>query len=428
MTAHTGNIARRSGGAPFWRLWAATIASNLGDGLYTFALPVLAVGITTDPAPVAAVSVMLTLAWPTFGLFAGSVVDRLDRRHVIVGVNVARALTFVLLSVAILAGALSLPIIYAAAVVLGVGETLADTALTAIVPSITGDEGLERANARVTAGQTIANSFVGPPLAGAAIGLGAAIVTGAGAALYAVAIAVLIRMPGGYRVAPHVADGDEPSPGAGILDGLRTLWRDRLLRDLTLFTAAMNVWWATWSALIVLHVVAPGAVGLDTFGYGLIVAAMAVGGVVGSLAAERLRRRIGPRAVLALDLAATAAFVGVPGLTASPWAIGAAAAAGGFGAGVWLVIVGALRQRRTPDAVLGRVYSASRLISWGVLPISAAAAGIAAGIVGVQTVFAVGGVVSLLTLGAFLVAIRPSDLAASPADREITPAAALDAA
>jgi MFS family permease len=378
--------------------------------LYTFALPVLAVSLTTAPSLVAGVSVMLTLAWPVFGLFAGSIVDRLDRRNVIVMANGARAATFLVLSGAIITDQLSLPILYGAAVLFGVGETLADTALTAIVPAVAADEHLERANARVTAGQTIANSFVGPPLAGAAMAFGAAIVTGAGAALYGIAIAALLLLPGTYRATRATAAAGAASPRNGITDGLRTLWADRVLRNITLFTAAMNVWWAAWAALIVLHVVAPGPVGLDSFGYGLILAASAVGAVAGSLSANWIRLRVGSRNTLAIDVLATAIFVGIPGLTANAWAIGAAAAAGGFGAGVWLVIVGTLRQRRTPDALLGRVYSASRLISWGVLPISAAAAGIAAEFVGIQAVFAVGGAVSLGLLVLFFLAVRSPDI------------------
>ena len=63
-------------GSSFRRVWAANTMSNLGDGLYQFALPVLALTTTPSPALVAGVTVMLTLAWPLFGLQAGALVDR----------------------------------------------------------------------------------------------------------------------------------------------------------------------------------------------------------------------------------------------------------------------------------------------------------------------------------------------------------------
>jgi hypothetical protein len=81
--------------------------------------------------------------------------------------------------------------------------------------------------------------------------------------------------------------------------------------------------------------------------------------------------------------------------------------------GIWVVLVGSIRQRLTPDALLGRVYSASRLISWGVLPVGAALSGIAAEIVGIQTVFAVGALISVLMLLTFARTVSNRDLRAT---------------
>jgi hypothetical protein len=72
------------------RLWTASYLSNLGDGRYLFALSLLALEITRSPSLVSGVTLMLTLAWPVFGLHADSVVDRFDRRNVLLGVSVLR--------------------------------------------------------------------------------------------------------------------------------------------------------------------------------------------------------------------------------------------------------------------------------------------------------------------------------------------------
>ena len=87
----------------------------------------------------------------------------------------------------------------------------------------------------------------------------------------------------------------------------------------------------------------------------------------------------------------------MPVLTTNPVLVGLALAGAGAGAAVW-VVVASMRQRLTPDHLLGRTYSASRLISWGVLPLGAAAAGIAAEFVGIRTVFPVGALVSVVPL------------------------------
>lgn len=150
----------------FARLWTANAFSNLGDGLYQVALALLALELTRSPSLVSGVTLMLTLAWPVFGLHAGSIVDRFDRRHVLLGVGALRMATLGALTVALATGVLTPPMLYLAALVLGVGETLADTGLVALVPSTVERDRLDWANGRFTAGQTVTNMFLGPPLAG----------------------------------------------------------------------------------------------------------------------------------------------------------------------------------------------------------------------------------------------------------------------
>lgn len=122
---------------------------------------------------------------------------------------------------------------------------------------------------------------------------------------------------------------------------------------------------------------------------------------------------------LALDFVGTAVLVGVPAVTAQPLAIGVALAVAGAASTVWIVLVSSIRQRITPDGLLGRAYAASRMISWGVLPVSAGFAGIAAEIVGIRAVFAAGGVATLIALGAFLISVSAAalDSASSRAER-----------
>lgn len=387
---------------PFWRLWAANVLSNLGDGIYQFALPVLAIGATRSPVLVSSVTVTLTAAWPLFGLHAGAIVDRSDRRRVLVAVNRLRAVVLAMLTASFATDVLTLPALYVAAAALGVGETLADTAITSLVPAVVARDRLDWANGRIVAGQTVTNSFVGPPLAGALVGIAATAATSTAMGLYTVALGALGLLRGTYRREP-AADGDR----SRVTDGIRFLWRDRVVRPLTLFTAAMNLWWAAFTALIALYAVAPGPMGLSPFGYGVVLTAMAVGGIVGSLAAERIHRAIGARNALLLDLVGTVALLGAPAVTTNAVAVGAAVALAGAGAGVWVVLVASIRQRRVPDALLGRVYGASRLVSWGVLPVGAALGGMAAELVGIRPVFAVGAIVSV-ALVALFVAVLPS--------------------
>jgi MFS family permease len=172
----------------------------------------------------------------------------------------------------------------------------------------------------------------------------------------------------------------------------------------------MNVWWAVWTALFVLFAVAPGPLWLTPAAYGTLVLAMAIGGIAGSIWAGRISRLLGIKNALVLDLFGTALLVGVPAVSTDLWLVVGANVAAGTGAAIWVVLVSSIRQRLTPDPLLGRLYSASRLISWGVLPLGAGLGGLAAEVVGIRTVFAVGGVVSIVLIVAFVFLVPRRDL------------------
>jgi MFS family permease len=174
----------------------------------------------------------------------------------------------------------------------------------------------------------------------------------------------------------------------------------------------MNVWWATFYALFVLFAVSPGPLGLAPAVYGTLIVAMSVGGIVGSLWAAPISRAIGLKNALLIDLIGTVLLVGVPAVTTNLWLVAVANVAAGTGTGIWVVLLSSIRQRLTPNELLGRVYSASRLISWGVLPAAAAVSGVAAELIGIRTVFAIGGLVSIVTLGLFIGMVSEGELEA----------------
>ncbi|GAA3415982.1 MFS transporter [Streptosporangium vulgare] len=349
----------------------------------------------------------LTLAWPVFGLHAGWIVDRVDRRLLLGGVNLVRASVLAGLTAGHLAGALSLPTILVAAVLLGVAETLADTALTSTVPMLVEPAGRNRANARLEATINVTNQLAGPPLAGLLAGLTLALATGTGAALYLLAVAGLAMMT--LRRAPV---GTRPTGSGEVIAGFRFLWRQPVVRTLTLFTAAMNVVWAVPTALMVVHAVSPGPLGLTAAQYGLLMTAMAVGGLLASMVVEPLRRRFGVATLLIADAVGTVLLVAPVALNADAWPVSMGMVIAGAGSSVWRILVATLRQNLTPPELLGRVYAASRVLSWGVIPAGAALAGIGAEVWDVRTVFAVATGLAVVTLAAFVPFALRTDLSA----------------
>jgi MFS family permease len=398
-------------GRSFNGLWFATGSANLADGMALFALPLLALATGASPGGVAAVTMVLTLAWPLFGLQAGWIVDRADRRTLMATVNLARAAALVAVTIGYAADQVSLPLILAAAAVLGIAETLVDTALTSTVPLVTRPIDRTRANARIEATINVANQLAGPPLAGALAGVALALATGASAALYALAVAGIAVLV--VRRSPRPPSTEPNRLTADLTAGLRFVWRQPTIRALTLFTAAMNLVWGAALALLVVYAVAPGPLGLAPAQYGIMLTAMAAGGLAASVVVDSLRRRIGPARLLIADCVGTVLFVAPIALGLNVWAVAVGVVVAGAGASVWRILVATIRQNLTPTDLLGRVYSASRVVSWGALPVGAGAAGVIAEVWTVRTAFAAATVLAVVMLAVFIPFAVRTDLSAA---------------
>ncbi len=382
-------------GGAFYRLWAAAALSNLGDGVGLFVLPLIAVSLSQTPSDVALLTVALTVAWPLFGLHAGLIVDRVDRQVLLTTVNAVRAGALAALTFALATDGVSLWMLYGLALALGLGETLADTALTSSVPAVVDHAELDRANARLETTINVAHQFLGPPLAGLLAAVALQVAAGTAAAMYALAAAALLAACRHQRRLP--ARRPERTRGE-LVAGMTYLWRHPLLRRLTLVTAAMNLTWAAWIALIVVVAVSPGSLGLSPTGYGFLLTSLAIGGVIGAGLVAPLRDRIGTRRLLILDVVGSGLLLAAPAFSTSPGVVAVATLVAGAGSSIWRVLNASIRQTVTPDHLLGRVYAASRLISWGALPLGAAFAGSLADHTGVRAVFAIGAAINLALL------------------------------
>jgi MFS family permease len=402
----------------FRGLWFATGSANLADGMTLFVLPLLALSIGTTAGGVAAVAAVATLAWPVFGLHAGWIVDRSDRRRLLLGANATRAAAVGVLAVAVATDEVSLAMILVVAAVYGIAETLVDTALTSTVPALVEPGDRTRANARIETTINFTNSFVGPPLAGLLIGVGMVWALGGGALLYAAAIGGVLLV----RLRHRAPAGTATTPAdTRVRAGLVTLWRHPLLRSVTLVTAGMNCVWAAWVGVFVVHAVDPGPLGLSAAAYGLVLTAMAVGGLLASATVDRLRRRVGVRALLVVDCVGTVLLVAPAALGLGVWPTVAGLVAAGAGASIWRVLIATIRQNVTPEHLLGRVYAASRVISWGTIPLGSALAGLLAELTTVRTVFVAATALAVVVLGSFVVVMRRHDLEAPFTEQAAVP-------
>ena len=401
----------------FARLATASGLSNLADGVFQITLPLVALGITREPAAFASVTLVGRLPWLLFSLPAGALADRLDRRRTMTLVDVGRALAIGGLAVVVAAGLEELWLLYVVAFGLGVGETLFDTAAQSILPNVVDDPSrLSAANGRLYAIELTANQFVGPPLGGLIAGISLAGALGGSAVAYAFAAGVLTLLAGHFR---PVRESGPTRMRADIAEGVRYLAHHRLLRTLAVCVGISNLASTATFSVFPLFAVEPGPMGLSGVGLGLLITTLAVGSVIGSLVAARIERRLGRRRALLLAVVSFPVFSLAPALTSSVVWIAVAFFASSVLTLGWNIITVSLRQRIVPDHLLGRVNAGYRLMAWGTMPLGAALGGFVGERWGLEAVFWTCAALSALCLPLVLVVVTDRALAA--AEPAVTP-------
>jgi MFS family permease len=394
----TASKGRGRLGPDFTKLWLAQGVSNLGDGVYVTALPLLAATLTRKPLPVSAVVFAEWLPWLLFGLLAGALLDRWDRRRVMWMVDTGRFAVVGAFAVAVLAGWASIPLLMVTGFLLGSGQTLVDTAAQALVPTLVSRDQrrLEQANGRLQGTHVVADHLAGPAMGGLLFSAAAWLPFGVDAASFAASSALVASIPahrtvaGGRGPKAPASVNRRASLRAEIAEGLRWLVRHRVLRTMAVLGAGINLLSVAYGAILVLF--AQEQLGLSSAGFGLLLSVGAVGGVVGSMVAPWLSRRAGPvRVLIGGSVVGGLARIGI-GLTHSPWVAGGLLAVTGLLPVVYNVIFGSLRQQLIPDRLLGRVNSAYSLCTYGAVPLGALLGGALADRFGLPAPFLVAGI------------------------------------
>jgi MFS family permease len=341
----------------------------------------------------------VTLPWLVFALPAGALADRVDRRKAMVTANVARAAAVAVLAVTLVLGletsSAAIWALYAVALLLGTAETIYDTCAQSILPQVVPRDRLQRANGRLIAAELTANEFVGPPLGGLLVAAGTAAAFATPAALWAVAVGALLLLRGSFSIPRE----ELTTLRADVAEGLRYLWRHRLLRILAAMTGLFNLATNATFAVFVLYAVGPdSAMGLTEATYGVLFATIAAGSLIGALLADPIIRSLGRSRSLFLGIVGGVGIVGIPAFTTSPLVIAAAFLIGGLANALWNVVAVSLRQRITPDRILGRINSSYRLVAWGTRPLGAAVGGLLGELLGLRAVFGIAAALILATL------------------------------
>lgn len=403
----------------FWRYLGAVALSNLGDGIRLGALPLLAASITRDPIAVAAVTGVTMLPWFVFGAVGGAIVDRVDRRRLIIVTQLARTIAVSLLAVAVATDRDGMALLYAVAFAIGLGEVLVDTASQAAIPQLARPGSLEQANARMVGAQLATGEILGLPLGAALFGVAAVapFVVDASTFLAGAVLIMTVRRP---LQAPR--DGSPRPMLADIREGFGFLWRHDFLRPTAVAIGLTNLAYSAAGSLFVLLIV--DVLDAPAIAFGLFGAIGALGGLLGSLLSRRVIERFGR-----LNTLIGGGVVGVLALGAIGLSPNVAIAAGCFfvtnSAIVTTNVIGqSLRQAMTPDRLLGRVVSSYRVIGFAGVPLGAVVGGVVASLTNIRSVFAVATVIGLVAVELLRRAARhvPASVLATGAPQADAPA------
>ncbi|MEV6930053.1 MFS transporter [Dactylosporangium sp. NPDC051485] len=352
----------------FTVLWGGQVVSTLGAQVSGTAMPLLVLATTGSPADAGLVGAAGTLPFLVANLPAGPLVDRWDRRKVLLVSEVVAGLAMGSVPVAMWLGVLTVTQLVVAAFAQGLCLVFFGLAERAALPLIVPAAQLPTAIAQNEARGRGAG-LAGPPLGGLLFGLGAALPFLADAVSYALsAIGLLFvrrRLNGG---APPEDGGAPPEPLLrAALTGLRWVWRHPFVRTAILLIAASNL---VFQALLLVLVVLAQRRHAGPGGVGLMLGIYSGGGLAGALAAARLHRHLTARTVIVGVNWVWAALLPLFAVAAGPVQIGLVGAACAFVGPLWNVVVVAEATLLVPNELLGRVTGAAMTMSWGVMPLA----------------------------------------------------------
>ncbi|MEX0666188.1 MAG: MFS transporter [Acidimicrobiia bacterium] len=359
---------RRPGvGSRYWRIWCATAASNLGDGLTLVAMPLLAAAFTRDPLTIAGIGVFTPLAKIVVSLAGGVLVDRGDRRRVMIAADLVRLIAMGAFAALVASDDVSFPIVYLVVFLLGVGEFLYDTSAIALVRDVVPPRRLTTANGWLYAVEDGAQDLAAPPIGAALFGAAVWLPFAVDAGTFALSVLLLLSLRGRYR-AERV--GTRTTVRSELREGFRFAFGVPFFRSAAVMWVTLGFTLGATLSTLVLFVV--DTLDAGELGYAAIITAGAVGIVMGNLFIARLERKLSTGGVLvgaislsgiALIATGAAPVLAVAAVAQTAWGIGFALA------NTQMVSV---RQRLVPDALLGRVTGVFGLLS---------AAGMVAGVV-----------------------------------------------
>lgn len=381
-------------------LVSAISVSNFADGIGKTAFPLLAASMTRDPVVIGALSAVAMLPWLLFSMATGVLLDRVDRRRALVVANLARAAVIGVLALSVFAGVHAIWVVFAAALLVGTAEVVADSAGNVLIPAVAGRDRLDRANGQVQAAEVVGQSFLGPMAGSLTFAVFAAFPFLLNSVGFALAAVLLVGIAGTHR--PVAVPGPRRPDEGVVRAGLSWLRGSPLILRLMTIAAALALASELAANQLVLYVLED--LRLPESMFGVFAAASGVGGLIGA-GAPKLLKVTSRRTVLLLGIAVAGASFALMGLTNSPILAATLFATFAIGIVAVNVVIATTRHLEVPDGLLGRILGVWRTVVWGAIPLGAFLGGVTTRVLGsAGATFLVSGV-ALLAVGVVAVPV-----------------------
>jgi MFS family permease len=350
-------------------LWSGQLVSNVGTQVSTLAFPLLILALTNSPAQAGFAGALRAFPYLIFSLPAGALIDRWDRKRVMILCDMGRALSMASIPVALVLGHLTILQLYLVSLIEGTLFVFFNIAEAACLPRVVPKEQLPAATAQnmATDGITV---LLGPSLGGALYTAGRLLPFVADAVSYAVSVISLFFIKVKFQKERVAA---RRNLGIEIREGLSWLWHQPLIRFIAILTGGNNL---ISSGYVLIIIVLAQQQHASSFTIGLIFAVGGIGGIIGALIATWLQKRLSFAQAIIGTSWIFALFMPLYAIAPNPLMLGIITAATFVSGPVYNVVQFSYRSAIIPDELQGRVNSAFRLIAFGGQPLGLALTGL----------------------------------------------------
>jgi MFS family permease len=358
-------------------MWAASIISNLSDGVLLAAAPLLAIALTDNAVLISAVGACVSLPWLLFAIPIGAVVDRVDRRHILATANTTRGVVVGLLALSISLDTVNIYQLMISAFVIGTCEVASDTTSQSLIPQVLDKENFEKGNSRLSISEVVVQGFIGAPMSGFLYATAIALPFFFNSVGFLIAALLALSIPIQHlQIAREITSEPKKSFREDMKFGINYLVRDRILRRLVLTTSFIGVCYSLATATMVLFLVKE--INLPKQLFGVMLTVQGIGAIIGGVVAPKASAKFGRSRVMTFGIVSSSILILLQGFAPNYFVSVALGSLGSFTISQWNILLMSTYQTVIPKEIYGRIHGTRRTLVWGLMPIGSLLGGVLA--------------------------------------------------